>query len=234
MRATLACLALTCLLLFCASALASPPPDYSMTTEYRNPDGTVTHVTRDYLRDGVMHRREHIGGVELHLEAHVESEVQLDSDDKDLATTEELAATTVQLPLHAEPYLVTIDRSDLDIGWTLDTESLTYDEHAVDPQMFSWSVDITFREGYERVKIGETSVLGYECDIYDVTQTVVTETAGTITYTNIVTVARDLNVVLKTELLINGVPFQATVVTQFSLEKPDESLFVVPAGYSKR
>ena len=110
---------------------------------------------------------------------------------------------------------------------------MTYDEHAVDPQMFSWALTSRFGKAM-KVKIGETSVLGYECDIYDVTQTVVTETAGTITYTNIVTVARDLNVVLKTELLINGVPFQATVVTQFSLEKPDESLFVVPAGYSKR
>ena len=40
--------------------------------------------------------------------------------------------------------------------------------------------------------------------------------------------------ILRTELLIDGVVFQIAAVTQFSLEKPDESLFVVPAWYSER
>ncbi|NLU41344.1 MAG: hypothetical protein GXX08_03980 [Firmicutes bacterium] len=236
MRTTFVCLVLVGLLLFCASALASPPPNYSMTTEYRNADGTVFHIQRDYVRDGVMHRREHAGGVQLQLEAQVESEVQFDSGEEELTTEEvEVTETTEQLQPYIEPHTIIISRNDLGIGWTLHTEWGTYSEHNVDPMQFGWDVDITFPEHYAQMseKIGETSLLGYGCDIYSLTVTVGTESSGQITYTNIVTVARGLNVVLRTELLIDGVLYQITEVAQFSLERPDESLFVIPAGYSK-
>jgi hypothetical protein len=233
MRAILVCLVLTGLLLSCASALASSPLDYSMTTEYRNPDGTVFRITRDYVRDGAMHRREYVTPVAYHFEVHVDSEAQLDSDsDEEELTTageEEMMTTTVQLPLDIEPHTVDISRNDLGIGWMLDTESLTYGEYVLDPAKFEYGVDISLPEDYATLKIGETSVLGYECDVYDVTQTY-----GETTYTNIITVTTDLSVILRTELLIDGVVFQIAAVTQFSLEKPDESLFVVPAWYSER
>jgi len=235
-RTKLVCLVLIGLLLFCASTLASPPPNYSMTTEYRNSDGTVFHVTRDYVRDGVMHRREHSGGVQLQVEAQVESEVQLDLAEQEPTTDGvQLTETTEQLPLYEEPHTVAISRNDLGIGWMLHTEWGIYDEYVVDPMQFGWDIDITFPEQYAQMseKIGEAGVLGYECDIYSLTTTFETESSGKVTYTNIVTVARGLNVVLRTEMLINGVLFQITEVVQFSLEPPDESLFVLPAGYSK-
>jgi hypothetical protein len=53
------------------------------------------------------------------------------------------------------------------------------------------------------------------------------------TWTNIFYVAKELNVILKSELLQNGKLVQTMEAAEFSTEPPSQSLFEVPEGYSK-
>ncbi len=120
---------------------------------------------------------------------------------------------------------IKIMRKDKGLVWLLDPGFKTYTETALAQGPWERAINEYYITDFnEFKKTGETKLLGYSCDMYE------TEGDG---WSNIIVVAQDINVILKTESIENGKIVQIMEATEFRQEKPAAALFEIPAGYKR-
>jgi hypothetical protein len=193
-------------LLLSSALWAAPPQDYILGYIFKNPDGSVFRCMRYYLRDGNKFRVEYLATVQYHI--------------NNTELTAEYLTTDI------EPHTIEILRKDKGLVWTLDTSFKVYSQISMRPDVWEQDTTKLFINDFSGLKkTGETKLLNYSCDIYQ------TARDG---WTNILTVAQGINVVLKSELSQNGKLLQIMEAIEFRAEKPAADLFEIPAGYENQ
>lgn len=220
-------LAVAGFLLFAALAGAAPPQDYMLGCIFKNPDGSVFRMSRYYLRDGDKFRTEYITTVQYDVSAGAEVSTDLSDDGNPESHVRDSAELrTEYLTGDIEPHTVEILRKDKRLVWLLDTSFKVYSQVPLKADGWENTNAALFVNDFSKLKkTGETRLLNYPCDIYQ------TEERGG--WSNIVTVAQGMNVILRAELRQNGKLAQTMEATEFRLEKPAASLFEIPTGYKK-
>lgn len=215
------------LMISSALALDVPPNDYGVIYVYKNADGTISNMVKYFMRDGNKFRTEYISTIEYGITANTEASTDLSNDTiSSVNSNAQLNAKSISNP---EPHTVEILRNDKGLVWSLDPSYKSYRE--VPLRQESWEhilTNIFISDLQDFKKTGEADLLNYTCDIYESVQIVKEDT-----WTNIAYVYHDLGVIMKTELWQNGKLVQIMEATEFSLEKPEISLFEIPETYTK-
>jgi len=215
--------------LMISTAFASdvPPNDYAIVYVFKNADGTVSNMIKYYMRDGNKFRTEYITTVEYSMTTNIEASTDLSNDtSSNVSSTEQLNAKPISNP---EPHTIEILRNDKKLVWSLDPSYKNYIEVPLKQESWEHILTNIFISDFHDFKItGEAKLLNYNCDIYESVQIVKEDT-----WTNIAYVYHDLGVIMKTELWQNGKLVQIMEATEFSLEKPEISLFEIPETYTK-
>lgn len=214
---------------FTLTIAATSPKDYTISYTFKNPDGTVFRIIKYYLRDSNKFRSEYISTVLYKINSTAEANTGLSNSANSVGQMNSEANMQAEHSSNPEPYTIEILRKDKKLVWSMDPPSKTYIEVPLEQE--SWEnvctkVVMNALPGFK--KTGQTKILSYDCDIYEMVQTIKEET-----WSNKVFIARDLNVVLKTELKQNGKLVEIMEANQFNMKKPEASLFNVPAGYQK-
>ena len=217
------------LIISTATALSAPPQNYKIVYNYRNPDGKLTNIVKYYMRDGLKFRSEYYSTTSYNISAEAKSSAVLNKEGKpDGDAKAEVKTEQVDLK-NLTPHTVEILRKDKELVWTIDPEYKMYSENTLRKDSWERVLNkISLEAISDLKKTGNGKVLNFDCDIYEVTRKIQEDE-----YTNIAYVSKDLNVVLKTELLKNGKLQQVTEASEFNTDKPDASLFELPGGYAK-
>ena len=210
-------------------AWAVPPQDYTISYTFKNPDGTVFRITKYYLRDGKKFRTDYISPTQYNISAGAEDSTDLSNDRNTKDTISNDAQFQAEHLTNIEPQTVEILRKDKNLVWSLDPSFKNYIEVHLKQDAWEYALaDIFINDLNDFKKTGDTTLLNYNCDIYESIKMVNEDN-----WTNIAYVAQDLNVILKTEILQNGKLVQIMEATAFSMEKPASVLFEIPDGYRK-
>lgn len=121
---------------------------------------------------------------------------------------------------------IAVYRKDKGVVWGIEPDTKTYTEKKMGPMDWDAHLWAIFPDSSLKLKkTGETKCFNYSCDI-------LIEEQGE--WANILTVAREINVIVKFELKQNGKLVQINEATELKLEKPAAALFEIPAGYKWR
>ena len=122
-----------------------------------------------------------------------------------------------------EAEMITITRLDKKVTWLLMPESKTYMEQAFDPNAWKdYQCDENFLATKAK-KIGEETILGYKCDIYNYK-----EGSDNIT----ISVSQKEKILLKS-IVESGKKKAVMEAKEVKIGKLDGSLFEIPAGYQQ-
>lgn len=213
--------------IYSALAWAIPPQDYTISYTFKNPDGTVFRITKYYLRDGNKFRTDYISTNQYNISAGADVSTDLSNDTTGNVSSD--AQLQAEHLTNIEPQTVDILRKDKNLVWSLDPSFKNYIEVPLKQDVWEHALtEIFINDFHDFKKTGDIKLLNYTCDIYESVQKVKEDT-----WTNVAYVAQGLTVVLKTELWQNGKLVQTMEATEFSIEKPASSLFVIPDGYQK-
>ncbi len=205
------------------------PKNYMINYTYKNPDSTVFRMIKYYMRDGDKFRSEYISTVQYKISATAESNADLSDRANSTGQVNSEVKMQAENITNPEPYTIEILRNDKKLVWSMDPPSKTYFEVPLRQEPWEHSCSIVFADSIPHSKIiGETKLLNYDCDIYEIVQTFNKETWASKLF-----VAKNLNAILKTELWQNGKLTEIMEAAEFSLEKPATSLFEVSEGYLK-
>ena len=217
------------LLISSAVIIADPQKDYMISYTYKNPDGTVFRIIKYYMLDGDKFRSEYISTVQYKISATAEANTVLSDSANSAGQVKSEANMHAENISNPEPYTIEILRNDKKLVWSMDPPSKTYIEVPLRQEPWENASSIVFADSLPgSKKIGETKLLNYYCDIYEIVQTFNKET-----WTSKLFVAKNLNAILKTELRQNGKLTEIMEATEFSMEKPAKSLFEVSEGFQK-
>lgn len=121
---------------------------------------------------------------------------------------------------------ISIYRKDKELTWGVEPDSKTYVQKKLDAGTWDRGLFSVFPEpGQTFIKTGEATHLGFACDV-------LASELKKISTVN--AVVRDMNVIMKSDMLLKGKVVQVIETTEFRLEKPPATLFELPAGYKRR
>jgi hypothetical protein len=211
-------------LLISSYVWASPPENYIIKYNFKNPDGSVFRIIKYYFREGCKFRSEYYSTIQYNINSSAEAQVENDSVESQAEA--DMKTESIANP---EPHTVEILRKDKNLVWSIMPEFKQYFEVSLKPDSWDRSVSGNFVSDFKDLKkTGESKLLNNDCEIYESVQKY-----NDVTWTNIFYVAKELKVILKSEMLQNGKLVQTMEAAEFSTEQPSSFLFEVPEGYSK-
>ena len=223
------CLILAGLLISSAITWAAPPKDYKIVYNYKNPDGTLFRIIKYYMRDGLKFRSEYYSPTSYDINAEAKASTDLNKEGNSGGDLKVNMKSKQEDLKNLQPHTVEILRNDKGLVWLLDPSYKIYSEASLSKDSWERTFTKIFIDDFTGFKKkGEAKLLNLNCDIYENTGKVQEDT-----WTNIAYVAKDLNVILKTEMLKNGKLVETMEASEFSTDKPEPSLFELPKGYSK-
>jgi hypothetical protein len=205
-------------------AQAANPGNFSLKYVFKNSDGSEFRIIKYYLNEECKFRTEYYSTIQYNISSSAEATVEND-------TVKSGVKADMQGESKADPVPHTIEilRKDKNLVWSIMPEFKQFFEVPLKPDAWEHSVSGNFISDFNGLKkTGETKLLNYNCDVYESVQKYNEDT-----WTNIFCVAKELNVVLKSEMLKNGNLVQLMEATEFSTEPPSPSLFEIPEGYRK-
>ncbi len=210
-------------LIITSASAADTPKNFSISYKYKNPDGSVFRIIKYYMSEGLKFRSEYFIMNQYQIDAEVKAEK---SDKTDANVKAEMKKENLT---DTEAQIIEILRKDKELVWSLEPSLKLYRE--VPLKQDGWEHAFSQIFIYDSIKInktGEIKVLGYPCEVYEYTQNFSEDK-----WTNIFYVAKDMEVILKSEMLKNGKLVQLQEATEFSIDKPADNVFEVPDGFNK-
>lgn len=229
LRTKLICFLIVGLVLLSTFAIAGQPQNYAIAYTFKNPDGSTFRLVKYYLQNNNKFRTEHISTVQYNISAETEVTTDLSDSGSTDASVNHNAELKPESTPDSEPHTIEILRKDKRLVWTLTPSFKVYSEVPLAQDSWESTLSQISPENWpDSLKAGEASFLNYPCDIYKSTQIWEGDK-----WTNIFYVAQGINIVLRSEILKNDKLMQTMEATEFSMEKPESSLFEVPDKYKK-
>ena len=212
------------LALFSSFVWAAPPENFAIKYVFKNPDGSVFRIIKYYLSDGCKFRSEYYSTIQYNITSSADAQVE--NGKVESQAKAEMKAESIADPI---PHTIEILRKDKSLVWSIMPEFKQFSEVSLNPDAWEHSVSGNFIFDFKDLKkTGETKLLNLDCDIYEIVQKY-----NENTWTNIFCVAKELNVILKSDLIQNGKLVQVMEAAEFSTEPQSSTLFEVPEGYKK-
>jgi hypothetical protein len=211
-------------LLISSFVWATTLENFTLKYVFKNPDGSGFRIIKYYFSEGRKLRAEYYSTIQYNISSSAEAKVE--NDTVESQANADMQADSIANP---EPHTIQILRKDKNLVWMLMPEFKEFFESPLKPDAWENSISGNFISDFNDLKkTGETKLLNYDCDVYESVQKYNEDT-----WTNTFCVAKELNVVLKSEMMQNGKLVQIKEAAEFSTEPPSSSLFEIPEGYSK-
>ncbi len=188
----------------------APIQNFMISYASINPDGSIFHIIKYYLRDGNKFRSEYYNSVDQPSKAGAAFRMNYENK-------------------IYEAHTVLILLKDKGIVLSIDPAYKDYRRVPLRNEAWSHAIEnIFYADSVKMKKIGEMKILNYNCDILENVQNVKDDK-----WTNVFYIAQDLNVIMKIETLKNDKSVQVTQAIELNKRKPLLSLFEIPKGFSK-
>ncbi len=213
------------LLIFASTVLEAQPQSFSITYKFTDSNGTNSRMIKYFMSEGIKFRSEYYSNIQFNITANAEGKME----DSTISGKVDAELKSENAPASQQPHTIEILRNDKKLVWTMDPSFKNYSE--VPLRQDSWeraAGGILMPDDIEFKKMGESKIFGYPCSIYENNQKIAEDS-----WTNTFYAADNLKVILKSELKQNGKLVQTMEASEFSTNKPDDSLFEVPQNYQK-
>ncbi len=218
-------LIIICLLMSSAVVLMAQPQSFIVTYKYTDPNSSGFRMIKYFLSEGLKFRSEYYSTVQFSISANAQGKVE----DTTISGNANAELRDESAEANFQPHTIEILRNDKKLVWSMDPSFKNYFEVPLSQDGWNHATEkFSIPDSVKLKKTGESKILDYPCSIYEITQKVADDV-----WTNIYYVAKDLNFILKNEMMQNGKLVQTMEASEFSTNKPDDSLFEVPQDYKK-